>query len=232
MKWISPIFSDARNKLGGNVFARNRAGVYARAKVDPSNPKTAFQQANRATFATIVSTWKTLTPAQRLAWNNVAESNTLTDSLGQTSRPSGFQLFTSRNRNLSLFGASLITSPAVDSNDLIEAGSPRSPTVTTAAGHVTGILFDTPDLGTGDYFWVWRMTAPLSPGITFVAPHLYRQVFSDNSDDGPWDVTAFWSGVFGTSLAVGQRIGTIILAIDGQSGRLVETFKFLTAATL
>src|SRR5208283_1808640 len=109
VKYTSALISDARNKLGGDVFARNRAGLYVRVKVKPKNPKTTSQQANRANFATYAKAFRSLTAAQILGWNTLASSSTLTDTLGNSYAPSGLQLYISCNRNLTLLGLSSIS---------------------------------------------------------------------------------------------------------------------------
>lgn len=38
------MMTDARGKLGGQVFSKNRSGSYVRTKVTPVNPQTTTQQ--------------------------------------------------------------------------------------------------------------------------------------------------------------------------------------------
>jgi len=40
---FSAIVSDARGKIGGNVFSRNKGGSYIRSYVKPINPSTPKQ---------------------------------------------------------------------------------------------------------------------------------------------------------------------------------------------
>jgi len=108
MKYTSALISDARNKLGGDVFARNRAGLYVRVKVKPKNPKTSIQQSNRADFSSFTKGWRSLSAAQIAGWNALASTSTLTDTLGNKYQPSGLQLYISCNRNLNLIGAAAI----------------------------------------------------------------------------------------------------------------------------
>lgn len=228
MKWISPLISDGRNKLGGVIFARNRAGVYQRARVTPANPQTTFQQANRAMFSTIVTAWRALTVAQRLSWNNLALSCTLTDSLGQTSMPSGFQLFTSRNRNRLLLGLAQLTDAPV---------SPTSPPYVTfffgtyywagAGLDVMTIVLVTSASLTG-YSVVFGATAALSPGIQFVAPHLYRTIAHDVASTQNWDWSAQWNTQFSASAMPGLNVATYCRLIHATSGLEVAKFTGLT----
>jgi hypothetical protein len=230
MKWISPLFSDARNKLGGTIYARNRAGVYQRARVTPTNPQTAFQQANREMFSAIVQAWRTLTPTQILGWNSLAESNTLTDSLGQTSMPSGFQLYTSRNRNRLLLGLSMLSNPPA-------APSP-APLVQLEFGPFldAGMGLDVMNfsLNTGTSVSTTHIifggTAPLSPGITFVAPHLYRTLGTGTLSDGDWDFATAWTAVFGAVTTSGLQVGAYGRFIHAPSG--AEQARFTGLVTV
>src|SRR3546814_3353017 len=44
------LMTDARGKLGGHVFSKNRAGSYLRTKVTPVNQQTSYQTSVRALF--------------------------------------------------------------------------------------------------------------------------------------------------------------------------------------
>lgn len=228
MKWVSPLFSDARNKIGGTIYARNRAGVYQRARVTPSNPQTAFQQANRAMFSTIVTTWRTLTQAQRLGWNNAAEGSTLTDSLGQTSRPSGFQLYTSCNRNLLLMGRALLADAPPKGTAQLTTGASAGP-FTQSRGSMDLMQFDvSPTAETGNFTVIFGATAQLSPGITFVARHLYRTLAVDNYDSNEWDWSSEWGVLFPEAPVTGNQIGSYMRIIETTTGYERARFTFLT----
>jgi hypothetical protein len=221
MKWISPLFSDARNKIGGTIYARNRAGVYQRARVTPTNPQTPFQQANRAMFKTIVATWRTLTPAQRLSWNNMALTRTLTDSLGQTSMPSGFQLYTSNNRNRLLCGLSQLATAPTPPADAWTV-TPFVDALEETSGILTALgLQSSNDSGDDELTFIFAATPALSPGIKFVAPWLYRTLLVDTANDNPWDLTAAWVSQFGGAYLNGQQIGIRSRSIDTATGYLV-----------
>lgn len=100
MKYVSPLISAARNKIGGLVYAANPYGEYVRAKTIPAQPRTASQQANRAGVTAISPRWRTLTPSQRQGWNAYALRVRYRDSLGQALHLSGFQHFCRSNLNL------------------------------------------------------------------------------------------------------------------------------------
>ena len=63
------MMTDARGKLGGQVFSKNRSGAYVRTKVTPVNPRTAAQPLSRSILGTLSASWSGLTEVQRRSWN-------------------------------------------------------------------------------------------------------------------------------------------------------------------
>lgn len=110
IKW-GMIVTDGRNKLGGQVFSKNRAGAYIRTKVTPVNPKTSFQMASRQLLGALSSAWSTLTSAQREAWNSVVEEWQKTDIFGDLRKPTGKNLFTGLNKNRADIGGAVQNLP-------------------------------------------------------------------------------------------------------------------------
>lgn len=94
------MMTDARGKLGGQVFSKNRAGAYVRTKVTPSNPRTISQMESRSILGTLSAGWNALTDAQRASFNNAVESWQKTNIFGDMVKPTGKNLYTSLNKNL------------------------------------------------------------------------------------------------------------------------------------
>lgn len=204
--------------MGGTTFARNRAGIYTRARVAPTQPRTDSQQANRAAFATLTQQWRTLTTTQIAGWNSLASSVTLTDTLGHSYMPSGMQLFISCNRNLGLIGATSITEPpvgggVVDDAISLELGLLASGGILTFAevairGYTEGPFPP----------FTISATGMLSPGITFIARHLYRQMPPPiTSTPGAFFFSTQWGAQFG-SAQPGAQIGVRVQYIDPLTG--------------
>jgi len=96
MAKITPgaLITDARGAQGTIVFARNRAGIYTRARVTPANPATTAQVAQRAAMTRCVAHWQTaLTDAQREAWQSWADNQTARNTLGNRPNHAGFNAF-------------------------------------------------------------------------------------------------------------------------------------------
>ena len=105
------MMTDARGKLGGQVFSKNRAGAYVRTKVTPVNPRTAAQQLSRNILGALSASWSGLTEAQRRAWNGAVEDWQKTDVFGDLRKPTGKNLFTSLNKELVQSGQAQILTP-------------------------------------------------------------------------------------------------------------------------
>lgn len=102
---------DARGKLGGHVFSKNRGGAYIRTKVTPSNPQTEDQVSQRALLASSSQAWKGLTEAQRTAWNGAVGQYATTNVFGDIVNPTGATLHTRLNINVALAGGAAILVP-------------------------------------------------------------------------------------------------------------------------
>lgn len=174
MRALIPLLTDARGSLGGTVFSRNPYGRYTRARTAPTQPRTPLQVSHRVVFATAAAYWRTLGRPAVAQWNAYAATLSHTDSLGQTSAPSGFTTFVSRWINRSLLsetGPPYIPSP--------ELHAPVIP-FTIAAATLTGgillnlVLTSPNDFGGAEGNLVFAATPGLSPGITFVARTGYR----------------------------------------------------------
>lgn len=61
-------------KMGGMVFAHNKSGPYVRRYAVPVNPNTGAQLTSRASFAGAVGSFHSLTPAQKVQWQNFAQT--------------------------------------------------------------------------------------------------------------------------------------------------------------
>lgn len=106
------MMTDARGKLGGQVFTKTRSGATIRTKVTPANPNTSAQSLARSRFGLISSEWRLLDEADRATWNSAVSNYSKTNIFGDTYLPSGKNLFVSLNSNLLSVGiSSFMTAP-------------------------------------------------------------------------------------------------------------------------
>ncbi len=108
-KFISHIVTGASGSVGGTTYAKNRNGMYLRAKIAPGQPRSAAQDNVRANFTGSAQAWRGLTDAQRAGWNALGAQVTTTDALGQSSTLTGAQMHQSLNGVLATTGVSPIS---------------------------------------------------------------------------------------------------------------------------
>lgn len=155
------MMTDARGKLGGQVFSKNRGGAFVRTKVTPANARTVAQMASRNILATLSAQWSTLTQAQRTQWNNAVDAWQKTDVFGDLRKPTGKNLFTSLNKNLlGTSRAAILLAPAKIDMPTIDR--------LTAAINVTAstITFSITTVPANMVLQI-SATAPLNKGVSF-----------------------------------------------------------------
>jgi len=101
--------TEMRGSIGGNTFARNRFGAYARSRTKPVNPSSTRQQTVRAIIQQITQLWAGLTADQRSAWALYGDSVGWVNALGETQHLSGFNMYCRTNMLLQLAGATLVS---------------------------------------------------------------------------------------------------------------------------
>lgn len=85
---------EARGKVGGIVFSRNKGGQYVKGFAAPTNPNTSLQSAVRSTFASLTNTWwDVLTEPERTSWEDLAAANPIQNRLGQSITLSGLNMY-------------------------------------------------------------------------------------------------------------------------------------------
>lgn len=207
------MMTDARGKIGGQVFSKNRGGAYVRTKVTPSNPQTSYQSGVRGALTSFAQGWRDLTEAQRLSWNGAVNNFTGTDVFADVKIPSGINLYTKLNLNLENAGqAPINTAPLPGSTGYFTSAS-----ITAAAGVPTlDIAYVASGLAAGQTVIV-EATAPMSPGI-YSAKNRFRKIgtFAGGAAS-PFDALADYTTKFG-SLVAGQKIMVRMKPIDNATG--------------
>lgn len=212
------IVTDGRNKLGGQVFSKNRAGAYIRTKVTPVNPKTAFQMASRQLLGSLSSAWSGLTNEQRDFWNEAVENWQKTDIFGDLRKPTGKNLFTGLNKNRVDIGGAVQNTPPEKVD--IPVITDFRPEIDTTAKELDVNITTVP---VGMALQI-SATAPMSQGTSF-AKNKLRVIGS--VDAGAYsESTAYtmYTDRFGDPVA-GQNIQIAVryIALSGQAGvQLVE----------
>lgn len=229
VKW-GALVVDGRNKIGGHVASKNRAGSYLRTKVTPVNPQTTYQLNVRNRLAGLSSAWSALTEAQRTAWNTAIESFASTDIFGDLRNPSGFNLHQMLNNNLLNVGESVITTPPLV--DSVDAFSSMSFTIENTVESLDVTFAAAID---ADHKAIVLATPAISPGISFVKSE-YRQVtVLDNADTSPYDLLAEYGAKFGAIGATDMKVFIKMKQVNtgtGQAGLAIAASALITLGSV
>jgi len=175
---FTAFMADARNKVAGTVFSKNRYGAYTRTKVTPVNPQSVAQQLRRSQFGARSAAWRSLTEAQRISWIDAAPSFPIFDIFGASKILSGQALYNRLNLNLTLAGQANITTapaagavgaittfPIISDVSLGQVLTGTTTPVVVPAGN-TLVFFATPQYGAGISFVKnkYRFTGTVAAG--------------------------------------------------------------------
>lgn len=211
------MMTDARGKLGGQVFSKNRSGAYVRTKVTPVNPQTTFQQSNRSLLGSLSSGWSNLTQVQRNSWNSAVEAWQKTNVFGDLQKPTGKNLFTGLNKVRSANfpeSAMLVLPPAKEEFNVVVIASASyivgsgAFTVTMSGAFTEGATFEV------------RATGNISAGTSYIK-NLLRGLGNAFvvSPEGVLTITSAYQTRFG-SLSNGSKVGIEVREVreNGQFG--------------
>lgn len=209
---------DARGKLGGHVFSKNRAGAYVRSKVTPSNPQTADQVAQRALLASASQSWRGLTEVERLAWNGAVANYATTNVFGDIVNPTGATLHTRLNINVALVGGAPITTPPLPVGIVSPAGLTITPDATGGSFEVAWTGGAVP-AGT-------KMVVECSPMVSVgrynVNNRLRVVATFAAAATSPQDIIAAYEAKFG-SLVAGQKVFARVKYINVSTGEVSQS---------
>lgn len=202
--------TDGRGKINGSVASKNRAGAYVRVKVSGVNPQTTFQMAIRNLLTTLSQAWRSLTEAQRSAWNAAVGDYARTDVFGNLRNPTGKNLYTRLNSNLDSIGVAAISSPPAPAGGgeaVVGAIVMTNGGAKTVAHNVTAATHA---------LQVWA-TPPVSAGKSFLKGQ-YRllQVIAP-AGASPTDISTAYEARFGEP-AVGSKVGIRLVSINDTTG--------------
>lgn len=109
-----PLAEEARGKIGGLVFSRNKGGQYVKGFAAPTNPSTARQVEVRSQWSVLINAYSVLiTQLQRDGWVDLAAANPVLNRLGQSILLSGLNMYIRFNQTRLLTGSARIdTAPA------------------------------------------------------------------------------------------------------------------------
>lgn len=210
------IVVDGRGKLGGHVVSKGRtAHVLRTGSAKPMN-RTKFQQQTRQSIGKLLNLWASLTSEQRKMWQEEAVNYEGSNVFGDTTIPTGKELFLRLNYNVTLLGYHPHFQPPpkategwVKDFNLISA--------TTSKVEFSLNTHSATDV-------IIEATPPLKQSITRLKKY-YRIVFAGFAPAGqPVNITTELTNRFGP-LRSGQLLGLKITAINWISGNKFNTIQ-------
>jgi hypothetical protein len=224
---LGSFVTDIRNKVGGQVYSKNRGGAYVKNKVSPAQPRTTAQTTARSRMTTYAQGFRALTATQIAAWNAAVASFQKTDVFGDLKVPSGINLYSKLNINLAQVGGTAITTPPLPSAVV----GPVTLTLTTAAGTPAFSLAFTVSPVAASTAWIVQATQQLSPGRSSVNS-FFRTIGTIAAvATTPSNQLSNYNTKFGT-LVAGQKIFVRVIPVStvtGIKGTPLTTFAIVAA---
>jgi len=207
------IVTDGRNKIGGHVASKNRSGNYLRTKVTPVNPNTASQLAARSSLSDFAQGWRSLTEAQRAAWNAAVSQFSKTDIFGDIKNPTGLNLYVKINTTLALIGQAPVVNPPVPTGVSVE-------NIAGLAADVSSIEINLEMTGAvpaGTYMVV-RATSPQSAGKSFFKSEFRNITVLPPAEIALVNLQAAYELKFGAFPQAGKKISVEVFYVNAATG--------------
>ncbi len=211
-KFISHIVTGASGSVGGTTYAKNRNGMYLRAKIAPTQPRTVAQDSVRASFTGSAQAWRGLTEAQRAGWHALGAQVTTTDALGQSSTLTGAQTHLALNGVLATTGA-LPISDAPSQPETFAA----LPTITLEAAHA-GTASGAFSVFVRSVAYAGKVQVYATPAVSAGRNYFGKSGFRlleviDGLTNGGTDLTAAYTAKYGTP-GLGAKIAVKLVPIS------------------
>jgi hypothetical protein len=172
--------------LAGTTYSHNRAGQYTRNRRAPVQPVGTGRRAfMRSAFGAASSAWSALTGAEQAAWTSYANLYPITDSLGQSIKLTGQQMFVAVAAQLQNCGQDLPTDPPVSN----ATTAPNATVFTVTSAGVITVTLD--GSGSADDFILIAFSSPQSAGRTFCKTFWQQTVVPGSSVGGAGYGTAY-----------------------------------------
>ena len=212
---LGNFITEARGKINGNVYSKNKGGAYARVRVKPSNPRSSFQSAVRAIFTVNSQALRGLTANQRqsltMGVGNYKKLNRVADQIIL----SGNALYQSLNKNLADVGLAPI--------DVCPAPADVTPvSVATAVADASSqslviTLGGAVPANTSIKVFV---SETVSAGVNSIGTKLRQLTFYPSTTAAALTLTTAYLARFGTIGAAGSKIFYSIVPVNETTGQV------------
>ncbi|AXF52792.1 MAG: hypothetical protein [Circular genetic element sp.] len=223
-------WADARGKVGGVIYSKNKGGSYARNYTKPTNPRTPAQVAQRNRFSYVSTNWRLLTDPEREAWNYASSQIPVSNKVGEKIHLTGAQYFNRQNLQiLAGGGTTLVTTPSqlVDIIGVVSASLDAGVTANAVVSlDLSAILVDgTNVVPTGHACYVYA-TPMLSAGVTRPQPSAYRLLtyIPASTSLVDFDLKTAYDGTFGAILP-DSNVWVSVEVVNSTTGQRSQRFE-------
>lgn len=214
-----PTIAAASGSIGGTVFSRNRYGAYTRNRSIPVSPNTAYQAAAKNYLSQASQNWRALDADVRLSWATWAQSNPITDNLGQQQILQGNSAYVMLATRMLQMGQALPTvPPAVAAPSALLT---LSATYDVGAG-TTVLTFTATPLAAAERLWGYAAVTN-SPARLYIKNLRKLVTISAAAQATGYDYEADVELRFG-ALAAGQVV-TLEYAVADEDTGLISAFR-------
>ena len=210
-----PMIGAASGSVGGQTASRNRYGAYFRTRAIPTTATSDAALSAKSRLAAASQAWGALTAAQRLSWRTWAQTNPVTDALGQQQVLSGHAAYVGIWTRTDVCGGTPFAAPPLGAAP--DALLTLTATWDIGAGDFEITYTGTP-LGASEKLYIQAAVCD-SPGISYVQNLLKLVGFSAAAQASPFDAQTLIEARFG-SLAADQIVHMQVSVIDTTTGLL------------
>lgn len=210
--------------IAGTTHSHNRAGQYTRNRRAPVQPVGTGRRAFiRSAFGAASSAWSVLTSVEQASWTTYADGHPIVDSLGQSIKLTGHQMYVAISTQLQNCGQAPTVAPPVSAGTVAPVVTVY--TAVAATGVVTITM--TASGGAADFILV-AFARPQGPGRSQVTAYWQADHLPGNSLGNATEGTKVVAQ-FG-DLVVGQRLFLKLTPVNqyGVTGTPLKTFCTVT----
>ena len=202
MKYIPSIaFEEMSGSAKGVTAAKMKSRKYIRNRGYGGSVRTSDQAKVKGIFKMLTTRWKSLTPAQILAWNKLALSQEGRSVLGTKAKISGSNLFTRLNYWVVACGNAVMVNPP----ELAGVETPSGATV-VANGNVFTFQLDQDLSDNGGIFLVIEATEGQSNGVSRAHDKAVAIKLIEEPDNSVIDIAADYIAKHGAPSAAAPKI--------------------------
>lgn len=208
-----PMIGSASGSVGGQTFSHNRFGAYIRTRAIPVKVMSTPAMAAKSRLIEASQAWGALTDAQRAAWRAWAQSNPVTDSLGEKQELDGHAAYVKINTRLLFAGLAKLSTPP----SAVAPAAMTSFSATFDIGSGTTVLtFAATPLGATKYLWL-QAAQVSNPGILYANNLLRLCAIGSANEATGGDYQARVEARIG-SLVAGKKLILFASVFDGSTG--------------